>query len=112
MEIPKKRTKNSASKKWKFQKPEQKNSASKKWKFQKPGQKNLPLLLTRKMVEYHLRGEWKRGETTIMRQKVDQGRKEAKGENTGIDQGRREMGIILPNYQIFSIWKGGKKKGR
>ncbi|MHA2612161.1 MAG: hypothetical protein V2G33_07245 [bacterium JZ-2024 1] len=60
MEIPKKRTKNSASKRWKFQKPTQrilspylyqqkveipkpgqKNSAGKRWKFQKPGQKNL-----------------------------------------------------------------------
>ncbi|MHA2610604.1 MAG: hypothetical protein V2G43_06835 [bacterium JZ-2024 1] len=35
-----------------------------------------------------------------------------KGENTGIDQGRREMGIILPNYQFFSIWKGKKKRGK
>ncbi|MHA2610740.1 MAG: hypothetical protein V2G43_07575 [bacterium JZ-2024 1] len=26
---------------------------------------------------------------------------EAKGENTGIDQGRRKMGIILPNSQFF-----------
>ncbi|MHA2609825.1 MAG: hypothetical protein V2G43_02845 [bacterium JZ-2024 1] len=37
---------------------------------------------------------------------------EAKGENTGIDQGRRKMGIILPNSQIFSIWKGKKKRGK
>ncbi|MHA2609809.1 MAG: hypothetical protein V2G43_02765 [bacterium JZ-2024 1] len=26
---------------------------------------------------------------------------EAKGGNTGIDQGRRERGAILPNFQFF-----------
>ncbi|MHA2610608.1 MAG: hypothetical protein V2G43_06855, partial [bacterium JZ-2024 1] len=66
------RQKNSASKKWKFQKPTQKilspylyrqkveipklgqkNSSSKRWKFQKNGTKKFsPFLLTLKMVEY------------------------------------------------------------
>ncbi|MHA2609806.1 MAG: hypothetical protein V2G48_07865 [bacterium JZ-2024 1] len=91
--------KNSASKRWKFQKPTQRILSPylyrQKVEIPKPGQKkfcqqkveipknrdkkSLSLPLTLKMVEYHLRGEWKRGETTIMRQKVDQGRKGAEG---------------------------------
>ncbi|MHA2646203.1 MAG: hypothetical protein V2G47_06995, partial [bacterium JZ-2024 1] len=82
--------------------------------------KSLSLPLTLKMVEYRSKEEQRRGKKTIMRRwrellekwnrKREGVQNEAKGENTGIDQGRREMGIIQPNSQFFSLEREKEKR--